>query len=187
MLDERSVLIWGKSGVFSRALERVGAALFSQFEESLIQNVSQEEGGLPREWFLRTSSCGLGSLDFMEVQRKLGVKILCWERGVGITGTRRILGPFFTSVCLSASWAWLDLGAILGHFVLYWWKNLHSHPVSHLKFTLASVCCRAGREGLPQCFQRAWQGHGHPAYLPHHMVGPSTPGDSESSLPRPLI
>ena len=31
MLDERSVLIWGKSGVFSRALERVGAALFSQF------------------------------------------------------------------------------------------------------------------------------------------------------------
>ena len=49
MLDERSVLIWGKSGVFSRALERVGAALFSQFEESLIKNVSQEEGGLPRE------------------------------------------------------------------------------------------------------------------------------------------
>lgn len=35
-----------EGGVFSRALERVGAALFSQFEESSVKNVPQEGGGI---------------------------------------------------------------------------------------------------------------------------------------------
>ena len=65
-----------EGGAFSRALEGVGAALFSQFEESL--------GGIAlgllfadqRPWFGQFGIYG-------GEEEQLGVKILCWECGVG--------------------------------------------------------------------------------------------------------
>lgn len=79
---ERSDL--GKEGgVFSRTLEGVGQPKFSRFEESLVKDGSQEEGGIVLELILQTSSHGLGNLDFMEVKRSSLVLKFCarvWGR-----------------------------------------------------------------------------------------------------------
>lgn len=58
-----------EGGAFSRALEGVGAALFSQFEESLSRMALRKRAELLWDCFLQTSSRGLVSLDSMEVKR----------------------------------------------------------------------------------------------------------------------
>lgn len=55
--------------MFFRALERMGQLKLSYFEESLVKDVSQEEGKIVLALILQTSSHCLGNLGFMEVKR----------------------------------------------------------------------------------------------------------------------
>lgn len=73
-----------EGGVFSRALERVGAALFSQFEESSVKNVPQEGGGIALGMIFADQQLWFGQFGlYGNAEEQLGVKILCWGRGVG--------------------------------------------------------------------------------------------------------